>query len=81
MSDEKQNSTVATVRVRATVPQISFEEVFVDMPEELFEMGNEEEKAKFVWDSLTQREQDWCPQGFKGYLDCLEVNYSTIKKV
>ncbi len=56
-------------------------EVFLEMPEELYEGGNQAEQSEFVWNSLSPTEQDWCPSGLKGYQNAMECDYATIKKV
>jgi hypothetical protein len=70
-----------TVKIIATVPQITFTSIELEMPAELYEMGNEDEQTEFVWNHLSSIEQDWCPNGLKGYRDAKEVDYATIKKV
>lgn len=68
-------------KIKILFPQICFESRTIEVSEEEATDIMEGDRVKFIWDQMTQEEQDWCPDQQKGLESAYDVGYISVKVI
>ena len=72
------------MKLLISFPQIVIEhkevEVTPEQAEELLQHSNISERAGFIWSNMTDKEQQWTPNGIRSVESAIDLGYCSIKE-